>query len=365
MKHIQSCSTVTSFMVAFATLVTAITFPLSAFADTRSAGLAKVKILAMGGTIAGTAASSTETKDYKPGSLDIGSIISSVPGLEKIADISGEQVANIDSSHMTNDLLIKLANRINHLFSRGEADGIVITHGTDTLEETAYFLNLTVKSDRPVVLVGSMRPATAISADGPLNLYNAVILAAQKGSRGRGILVALNEKIYGARDVTKTNTTNVDTFQSPGFGCLGYVLDGRTNFYQATTKRHTRDSEFDLGGLKSFPRVDIIYGHVQGSRDLVDAAIQAGARGIVHAGAGNGSIFPAEKQALTDGIQKGVVTVRASRVGSGMVTRAADYDRRGFVASNTLNPQKARILLMLALTRTKDPKEIQRMFDEY
>ena len=365
MKHIQCCSTVTSFMVAFAVLVTAITCPPSAFADNRSAGLAKVKILAMGGTIAGTAASSTETKDYKPGSLDIDSMIRSVPGLEKMADISGEQVANIDSAHITNDLLIKLANRINNLLLREGFDGIVVTHGTDTLEETAYFLNLTVKSDKPVIVVGSMRPATAISADGPLNLYNAVALASQKGSRGRGVLVALNETIHGARDVTKTNTTNVDTFRSPGFGCLGYVLDGHASFYRSTTKRHTRDSEFDVRTLTSLPRVDIIYGHGHGSRDLVDSAIRAGALGIVHAGAGNGSIFPAEKQALIEAAKKGTVTVRASRVGSGTVTHAGEYDRYGFVTSGTLNPQKARILLMLALTKTKDPKDIQRMFDEY
>jgi len=365
MKRIRYGSSVTSFMVAFAIMVTVITCPLSAFADNRPVPLPRVKILAMGGTIAGVASLSTETTDYKPGVLDINSIIGSVPGLDKIANISGEQVANINSSHITNDLMIKLANRINRLFLQEGVDGIVVTHGTDTLEETAYFLNLTVKSDRPVILVGSMRPATAISADGPLNLYNAVALASQKNSRGRGVLVILNERIHGARDVTKTNTTNVDTFRSPELGCLGYVLDGRSAFYQATTKRHTAATEFDVGGLTSLPRVDIIYGHGNGSRELVDCAIKAGARGIVHAGSGNGSIFPAEKEALIEGGKKGVVTVRASRVGSGIVTHAKEYDRYGFVTSDNLNPQKARILLMLALTRTKDPKEIQRMFDEY
>jgi len=333
--------------------------------DAFAGPLPRVRILAMGGTIAGVAASPTETKDYTPGSLDVSSMLKSVPGLDKVARISGEQVANIDSSHMTNELLLKLANRVNELFLSDSVDGIVITHGTDTLEETAYFLNLTVKSDRPVVLVGSMRPATAVSADGPLNLYNAVVLASHNGARGRGVLVTLNERIHPARDVTKTNTTSVDTFRSPDFGCLGYILDGRPSFYRITTKRHTGSSEFDAGKLKELPRVDIIYGHGNGSRDLVDSAVRAGARGIVIAGAGNGGIFPLEKEALIDGTKEGVVVVRASRTGSGIVTQAEEYSRYGFIVSNDLNPQKARILLMLALTKTSRPGQIQRMFDEY
>jgi L-asparaginase len=206
-------------------------------------------ILALGGPLAGGAPSPTETKDYKPGTLDVASMIRSVPGLDRIARISGEQVANIDSSHMTNELLLKLSRRVNELLPRDDVDGIVITHGTDTLEETAYFLNLTVKSDKPVVLTGSMRPATAVSADGPLNLYNAVVLASQSQSRGRGVLVTLNERIHPARDVTKTNTTSVETFRSPNFGSLGYVLDGRPYFHRATAKRHTTASEFDAAPL--------------------------------------------------------------------------------------------------------------------
>jgi len=332
----------------------------------RAAGdLPKIRILAMGGTIAGVAASPTETKDYKPGTLDVASMIKSVPGLEKVADISGEQVANIDSSHMTNALLMKLARRVNELLSTDAVDGVVVTHGTDTLEETAYFLNLTVKSDKPVVVTGSMRPATAVSADGPLNLYNAVVLASRKESGGRGVLVELNERIRSARDVTKTNTTSVETFRSFDLGCLGYVLDGHPYFYQITTRRHTTASEFAPAPPGPLPRVDIIYGHGDGSRDLVDAAVRAGARGIVMAGVGNGGIFPSEMEALTEAAKKGIVVVRASRTGSGVVTHSAKYDSRGFVPSGDLNPQKARILLMLALTRTSKPAEVQRMFDEY
>ena len=206
-------------------------------------------------------------------------MIRSVPGLEKIADISGEQVANVDSSHMTDELMLTLLRRINELLKTDAVDGIVVTHGTDTLEETAYFLSLTVKSSKPVVIVGSMRPATAISADGPLNLYNAVVLAADKRSGGRGVLVTLNETIHSARYVTKTNTTSVDTFRSPDFGSLGYVHDGRPYFYQTITKRHTVASEFDPAGMTSLPRVDIIYGHSNGSRNLVDGAAAAGSSG--------------------------------------------------------------------------------------
>jgi len=327
--------------------------------------LPRVAILAMGGTIAGAGQSATATTEYKAGVLDVGALIASVPGLSEVARISGEQVANIDSAHITNELLIKLARRVNALLASGEVDGIVITHGTDTLEETAYFLNLVVEGDRPVVLTGSMRPATAISADGPLNLYNAVVLAGSPRARGQGVLVALNERIDAARDVTKTHTTNVDTFRSPEFGCLGYVMNGQALFVRATTKRHTVNSEFRLKGIGALPRVEILYGHGNDSRDLVDAAFRAGARGIVHAGVGDGGSFPATYEALREARAKGVAVVRASRVGSGLVAPISDDEKDGMISSNTLNPQKARILLMLALTRTQDPKELRRIFEEY
>jgi L-asparaginase len=324
-----------------------------------------ITILATGGTIAGVAASATETKDYKAGVLDVNNLISSVPGIDKIARISGEQIANIESSKITNEIWLKLANRVNALLLRKSVDGIVITHGTDTMEETAFFLNLVVKSDKPVVIVGSMRPSTAVSADGPLNLLNAVVLASSKEAMGKGVLVALNERINGARDVTKTNTTGVETFSSVEFGCLGYVLDNKVYFFQRSDKRHTIRSEFNVQGLTSLLRVDILYGHPDDNRDLADASVKAGAKGIVHAGVGNGGIFPSTRDALKDAIGNGVVVVRASRTGSGIVTPYADYDRHGFITAGSLNPQKSRILLMLALTKTKDLKEIQRIFEEY
>ena len=340
-------------------------YPIAARPAENAEPLPNVKILAMGGPIAGIALSSTETKDYKPGMLDIGPMIRMMPGLGKIAAISGEQVENIDSSHMTNDLLIDLSQRINELLATDQVDGVVVTHGTDTLEETAYFLNLTVKSNKPVVVVGSMRPAGALSSDGPLNLYNGVVLAANKRSRGRGVLVTLNETVHAARFVAKMNTTGVDAFRSPDFGPVGYVLDGTPYFYQVTARRHTVSSEFDVGDLVSLPRVDIIYGHGNGSRNLVDAAVAAGSKGIIIAGAGNGGIFPKEKEALIDAAKKGVVVVRASRTGSGIVSQNMEYRGYGFLVSNDLNPQKARILLMLALAKGVQPKEIQRIFDQY
>jgi L-asparaginase len=282
-----------------------------------------------------------------------------------LARISGEQVANIDSADITDAILTGLAQRVNAILGTSEVDGVVITHGTDTMEETAYFLNLVIESNKPVVITGSMRPATAISADGPLNLYHAVLLAASPRAQGKGVLVAMNEKIHGARDVTKTHTTNVDTFRSPESGCLGYIVDTKITFDRVSLKRHTTRSEFHFRGIETLPRVDILYGHGNDSRDLVDAAVKAGARGIIHAGVGNGGVFPVTYQALTDGRKKGVVVVRSTRVGSGPVTPSSDDERDGILTSNTLNPQKARILLMLALTRTGDLKDIQRMFNEY
>jgi len=350
------------FWIMVSATVLIMTTPVKA---DQPAPLPKIKILALGGTIAGAAPSPMGTKEYKPGVLDISALIKSVPGLERIADISGEQLANINSANITNELTIMLANRVNALLLKEGVDGIVITHGTDTLEETAYFLNLVVKSDKPVVVVGSMRPATAVSADGPLNLYNAVVLASHNTAIGKGVLVALSEKIHGAREVTKTNTTNVDTFKSPDFGCLGYILDGKVFFYQTPLRRHTTKTEFKIDSIKTLPRVEIIYGHGHGNRDLVDAAVKAGTAGIIHAGSGDGSVFSVTKEGLLDARKKGVIVVRSSRVGSGVVTHTADDDKKGFVTSDTLNPQKARILLMLSLTRTRDSKEIQRIFDQY
>jgi L-asparaginase len=330
--------------------------------------LPNITILATGGTIAGAGASSTATADYQAGKVGVEQLLEVVPELKKVANVSGEQIFQIASGNITNEHWLKLAKRVNELLARSDVDGIVITHGTDTLEETAYFLDLVVKSRKPVVLVGAMRPSTAISADGPLNLYDGVALAANPEAGGRGVLVMLNDQISAARDVTKTNTTNADTFRSWDLGFLGYMLDGTPHFYRASTRRHTVDSEFDVSKLDVLPQVDIVYGYANVNRVAIDAFVGAGDKAIVYAGVGEGSIArPITEQALVEARKKGVIVVRSSRVGNGIVARNSDAkdDEYDFVVSDTLNPQKARILVMLALTRTSDAKEIQRMFYSY
>jgi L-asparaginase len=332
-----------------------------------AADLPRIKILATGGTIAGTAAAATKTVGYQAAVLPIDNLLAGVPELKTIATVSGEQIAQIASENMTNEVWLKLAKRVNELLAQKDVDGIVITHGTDTMEETAYFLNLVVKSDKPVVLVGSMRPATAMSADGPLNIYDGVLVAASAEAQGKGVLVCLDETIHGARDVSKTHTSAVGTFREADFGALGYVQDGRVAFYKASTRKHTTRSEFDVSKLTELPRVEIVYGYANVSRAMLDAAVGAGAKGVIHAGVGNGSLFNEVKAGLVDARKKGVVIVRSSRTGAGIVARngEANDDELDFAVSDSLNPQKARVLLMLALTRTTDSKQIQKFFYEY
>jgi L-asparaginase len=333
-----------------------------------SGKLANVTILATGGTIAGTGATSTTTVGYTAATVGVQRLIEAVPELKKVASVKGEQVFQIASENMNNEYWLKLAKRVNELLAQDDVDGIVITHGTDTIEETAYFLNLVVKSRKPVVIVGAMRPSTAISADGPVNLYNAVTLAGSEEAVGKGVLVVLNDQISGARDVTKTNTSNADTFRSWELGFLGYMQDNKAHFYRTSTRKHTIDTEFDVSKLDVLPAVDIVYGYANMNRIPIDAYVAAGDKGIVHAGVGDGSLArPAVEPALIEARKKGVIVVRSSRVGNGIVARngEAKDDELDFIVSDTLNPQKARILLMLALTKTSDTKEIQRMFYTY
>lgn len=337
------------------------------FQQVQAENLPNVVILATGGTIAGTGATSTTTVGYTAAKLGVDKMIESVPELGKVAHVRGEQVAQIASESMNNEVWLKLAKRINQLLAQKDVDGVVITHGTDTIEETAYFLNLVVKSKKPVVVVGAMRPSTAISADGPINLYNAVILAGSKDAVGKGVLVALNDQINGAREVTKTNTSTADTFKSPDLGFLGYMQDNKPHFYRMSTRKNTADTEFDVSKLDKLPRVDIVYGYANMDRTAMDADIAAGAEGIVQAGVGDGSVASQMMPAFRDARKKGVVVVRSSRVGTGIVARngEANDDKEDLVVSDTLNPQKARILLMLGLTKTHDSKELQRMFYTY
>jgi L-asparaginase len=327
----------------------------------------KIMILATGGTIAGAQASTTEA-GYKSGTFSVDDLIKAVPQLKDIADISGEQVANIGSQTMNHEVWLKLATRVNEVL-KGPTDGVVITHGTDTMEETAYFLSLVVKSDKPVILVGSMRPATAISADGPANLYNAVALAANPEAKGRGPLVVLNDEIHYAREVQKTNTTSLDTFKSPNRGRAGVMNTGKAYFFSPNVMAHGTKSEFSVDGkgVNDLPRVEVVYSYANLGRDGIDFLAGKGVKGIVLAGVGDGNSTDAAIAALADAAKKGIAVVRSARVGSGLVVRnvEVDDDKLGFIAGMELSPQKARILLMLGLMKTNDPKKLQEMFVKY
>ena len=329
--------------------------------------MANIAILATGGTIAGTAENSESTVRYVPASVGIDVLVRSLPEINAIANVTYEQVTQIASEDIDDEIWLMLANKLNAITADPGIDGVVVTHGTDTMEETAYFLNLVVKSDKPVVLTGAMRPLTAISADGKLNLYNSIVLAGSKNAWGMGVLVAMNETIYSARDVNKSSTFLSDAFRSPELGALGYIQSKEALFYKRPLRRHTTDSRFSVEGLTVMPRVDIAYGYANASRAVVDSLVESGARGIVYAGVGNGSIFADVKQSLIEARKKGVIVVRSTRVSNGIVARnaAADDDKLDFIASDTLNPQKSRILLMLALTQTDETKEIQQIFFEY
>ncbi len=325
-----------------------------------------VYILATGGTIAGQGATSVAS-GYKAGVITVDQLLSAVPGLSDIADIKAEQVANIGSQDMNDQVWLTLAKRTNELLSREDVDAIVITHGTDTQEETAYFLNLTVKSPKPVVLVGSMRPSTAIGADGPRNIYNSVACAIDPQSVGRGVMVVMDDKILGADDLTKTNTLYVETFQNPNYGPLGIVYNGKPIYSRSSVKRHTSNSEFDVTNLTELPRVEIVLSYSNATALFIEAAIYAGAKGIVTAGVGNGNVTTDMQNAMAKAVKDGVAIVRSSRIMTGPTAQwdEVDDDALGFSASWFINPYRARVLLMLALTKTKDYKEIQRMFAEY
>jgi L-asparaginase len=325
-----------------------------------------ITILATGGTIAGAAATGTQS-GYTSGAVGIDTMVAAVPGIEKLANIKGEQISNVGSQDMSFDIMLKLAKRINELLPTSGVDGIVITHGTDTMEETAYFLNLTVKSDKPVVMTGSMRPSTAVSADGPLNLYNAVAVAADPNARGRGVLVVMNDQIHAAHSLTKTSTTALQTFMSPIRGVVGVTAYGKNDWYNTPPWKHTTKSEFDVSGLTKLPRVDIVYADADMPPDLIDASVNAGAKGIVIAGVGNGNMNKASLDAAAKAAKKGVVVVRSTRVATGLVDRNVEVkdDELGFVASDELNPQKSRILLSLALAKQAQPAQIQEMFRSY
>ena len=339
---------------------------LGAQAAKSTGPLPTIVVLATGGTIAGAAATDVQA-GYTSGQVGVDQLLAAVPQTKKLANLKGEQISNIGSQDMNDEVWIKLATRINELLARPDVSGIVITHGTDTIEETAYFLNLVVHSSKPVVLTASMRPSTALSADGPLNFYNAVAVAASKEAPNRGVLVVVNDWIHGARSLTKTSTTAVQTFMSPQSGLIGTVAYGDIDFYRAPQGKNTTNSEFNVDKNTVLPRVDIIMATENMDGVLINAAAAAGAKGIVIAGVGNGNMNKASVDAAANAVKKGVVVVRSSRVATGLVGRNVelDDDKLGFIASDELNPQKARILLSLALLKPTTPQNLQTMFRTY
>ena len=336
------------------------------FGQAQDKDLPNVVILATGGTIAGSAETGTQA-GYTSGKVGIEAMIDAVPGIRDLANITGEQTANVGSQDMSVEIWLTLANRINELLATDGVDGIVITHGTDTQEETAYFLNLVVKSDKPVVTTGSMRPSTAVSAEGPLNLYNAVAVAANPKSKGHGVMLVMNDQIHSAHGVTKTNTTSVQTFMSPIHGLMGYVIYGKLEFYRLPHGIHTTGSEFSVKGVKELPRVDIIYADVDMPADLIEFSINAGAKGIVIAGVGNGNMNSTGLAACKKATDKGIIVVRSTRVPTGYVLRNAEVndDEYNTIASDELNAQKSRVLLMLALLKERSNEDIQNLFYTY
>ncbi|MGN8412092.1 type II asparaginase [Helicobacter pylori] len=327
--------------------------------------LPTIALLATGGTIAGSGASAS-LGSYKSGELGIKELLKAIPNhLIKIARIQGEQISNSGSQDMNEEVWFKLAKRAQELLDDSRIKGVVITHGTDTLEESAYFLNLVLRSTKPVVLVGAMRNFTSLSADGTLNLYNALSVAIDEKSANKGVLVVMDDSIFSAREVVKTHTTHTSTFKALNSGAIGSVYYGKVRYYMQPLRKHTIESEFSLSQLKTpLPKVDIIYTHAGMTPDLFQASLNSHAKGVVIAGVGNGNVSAGFLKAMQEASEMGVVIVRSSRVGSGEIS-LGEIDDKTFITSDNLNPQKARVLLQLALTKTNDKAKIQEMFEEY
>lgn len=328
----------------------------------------KIAVLGTGGTIAGEASSASDVLSYQDSQLSAADTLLPLnPHLPGNVELRAVQISQLGSENFSTDTWLRLADAIARLDKTEEPDGFVLTQGTDTLEETAYFLHLALKTAKPVVVVGAMRPATAISADGPLNLLRAVQLAASPLVLGFGVMVIANERIFSAREVTKSHTSSIDSLSSPEFGCVGYMQNGEVKLHRMPSRHHTLNSPFDVSGLQSLPKVDIVYAYAGAGCESIRAFLGGGARGLVHAGTGNGSISSIHQAAYREAILRGVAVVRSSRTGSGLVSRngAVNDDAFGSIGADTLSPQKARVLLCLALTLTQDAGELQRYFDTY
>jgi glutamin-(asparagin-)ase len=327
-----------------------------------------IALVGTGGSIAGRApeGASALSAAYRSAVVSAADLAAAVPGLDQLARVQTEQLFQIDSADFTDDKLLTLARRVAALCARADVAGVVITHGTDTLEESAYFLHLTVRSSKPIVVIGAMRPAGALAADGPANLLHAVAVAAHPTSAGRGVLVVMNQEIHSARDVTKTHSLRLDAFASQ-HGALGLVVEGAPRWYRALTRPHTVHSEFDIASIDSLPLVGLVASPGDMRREIYAAWVALGARAIVHAGFGGGTVPEYLKPMVSELCARGVCLVRCSRVGAGPLIRKSNFDDEGVgtVVADDQNPPRARLLAALALTRTRQAREVQRFFDGY
>ena len=325
----------------------------------------RVAVVATGGTIAG-AGTGAGAAAYRSAVVSADALVTGVPGLADRAELQVEQLFQVDSADFTDEHLLLLARRVTALCAQDDVDAVVVTHGTDTLEESAYFLHLTVPSDKPVVLTGAMRPGTAAAADGPVNLLHAVAVAADLSSPGRGVLVVMNETIHSGRDVAKVHAMRVDAFDSP-HGALGLVVEGVPRWYRAATRPHTRTSEFDIRRIDALPLVGVVAGHGNMRTELFEAWVAMGARAIVHSGFGGGTVPAYLKALMRDLAGRGVYLIRAHRVGEGPVIRNANFDDdgAGSVVVDDQSPQRARLLAALALAHNADARALQAAFWRY
>lgn len=324
-----------------------------------------IVIIGTGGTIAGAGASTVNTGDYDSAKVAVDKIIAGVPEMKTVANIRGEQIFQIGSESYNDERMLKLAKRVSELLKQPDVDAVMITHGTDTIEETSYLLNLTLKSDKPVVVIGAMRPGTALSADGPLNLYNAAVVAASPESKGKGVLVVMNDEIHSARDVAKTNALKVETFKSL-YGPLGVVVESKPYYYRLPAKPHTTQTEFDIDKIDSLPKVDVFYAHTSMDPGILTAIADRGGKALIYAGTGNGSVADYMEEPLKE-VRKKEIVVRATRTGSGQVVRNGEEkdDENDWIVTADQTPQKARLLVSLALTKTQDSKEIEKILYKY
>jgi L-asparaginase len=327
-----------------------------------------VAIIGTGGTIASVGKGPLDLLDYGANEtmLHVDELIARFPEVHEVVEVLPIRFEAMPSPKVFFPEWKALVTRIATLVQEQDnLAGIVVTHGTASLEETAYFLNLTLHVDVPVVVVGSQRPATALSTDAGMNLVNAVRTAAAADSRGLGVLVLLNDEIHAAREVTKTSTYRLQTFRSPDFGVLGHADGDAIAYYRRPIRRRAPDTEFHIQALEALPRVDIVYAYTGADGTAVRAFLEAGAQGLVSAGFAPGFCGPGDLEALEEAVRRGVVVVQSTRAGSGRTFRSTRLTKSGFLIADNLNPQKARLLLALALTVTHDQAEIARIFAEY